>query len=445
MRKKGLFGDIYRVVRSNFISLFFQVIVGIILANQLGPDGTGLITAIMIVPMLAGTIAKLGIRRSTIYHLGKKLYPEKDILASLIYLALFISVLWVIISYFSYYFIDSRDQNLSLIWIVLMMIPFTVIVKFSMGVFVGKRMMKKFNVFQWLPDVLEFTFLLIFIALMGLDVRKALLALLFSNIILSVYSVYLIRHYVGFSFAFYPRIILDLLKLGLVFAISLLVLKLHYRVDILLLERLSGVKEVGFYALAARFAQKWQVPFAVGVVIMSRSAHALNQGRLLENINRLLRLSFLGGLLASIILYLLAPYIIPFLYGEKFLLSVQMLQAILPGILMFIIINTLGNYFAGQGKVWRILLINLFSFMINIALNLWWIPKWGGIGAAMATNISYGFAALMLLFYYSKISSQPVLKIIGYQKDDFNIIFKFKNYFKDQNEEELPQDHELLP
>jgi O-antigen/teichoic acid export membrane protein len=443
MRKKGIFNEIFRVVRSNLISLIFQVILGIILANKLGPDGTGLYATIMVVPMLAGTIAKLGVKRSTIYHLGKKIYPEKEIISSLFYLAIFISVLWMIFSYFSFYFVESADRNLPLIMIVLAMIPFSLIVNFSVGVFVGKRMMKKFNIFQWLPDLMELVFILIFVSFVGLDVKKALYALLLANIVLSVYAIYLINKYIEISFKFYPRIVLAMLKLGLVFAASLLVLKLHYRIDILLLERLSGVKEVGLYSLAARFAQKWQVPFTVGAVIVSRSANTVNLGRLQENINKLLRLSFLGGILASIILYFIAPYVIPLLYGARFTDSIVMIQAILPGILMLIVINTLSNYFAGQGNAWKIFLINAISLVINVMLNLWWIPFWGGIGAAMATNASYGFAAILFLFYYAKMSSQPVKKVVWYQKSDFDMIFKFRKFMKNETLMELPQDHEL--
>ena len=443
MRKKGIFSEILRVVRSNLISLIFQVVLGIILANKLGPDGTGLYATIMVVPMLAGTIAKLGVKRSTIYHLGKKIYPEKEIISSLIYLAIFISVLWGIFSYFSFYFVESAGQNLPLIMIVLAMIPFSLIVNFSIGVFVGKRMMRKFNIFQWLPDLLELVFILIFLAFFGLDVEKALYALLFANVVLSVYAIYLVNKYVEISFKFYPKIVLAMLKLGLVFAASLLVLKLHYRIDILLLEKLSGVKEVGLYSLAARFAQKWQVPFTVGAVIVSRSANTANLGRLQENINKLLRLSFLGGIMASIILYFIAPYIIPFLYGARFSDSIDMIRAILPGILMLIVINTLTNYFAGQGNAWNIFVVNAISLVLNIMLNLWWIPLWGGLGAAMATNVSYGFAAVLFLLYYSKMSLQPLKRIINYQKSDFDMIFRFRKFMKNETLMELPQDHEL--
>jgi O-antigen/teichoic acid export membrane protein len=164
---------------------------------------------------------------------------------------------------------------------------------------------------------------------------------------------------------------------------------------------------------------------------------------LIENINKLLRLSFLGGLLASIILYFISPYVIPFLYGAKFSESIGMIQAILPGILMLIVISTLSDYFVGQGKAWIIFAINACSLLINVALNLWWIPIWGGIGAAMATNVSYAFAAVLFLFYYSKMSSQAVITVVKYQKEDFNIIFNFRKYFKKDNLAELPQDHEL--
>jgi Na+-driven multidrug efflux pump len=47
--------------------------------------------------------------------------------------------------------------------------------------------------------------------------------------------------------------------------------------------------------------------------------------------------------------------------------------------------------------------LSLFSHgmgaLINVVLNLWWIPQYGIVGAAWATLISYAYASFFFLFF----------------------------------------------
>ena len=49
--------------------------------------------------------------------------------------------------------------------------------------------------------------------------------------------------------------------------------------------------------------------------------------------------------------------------------------------------------------------------MINFLLNLYFIPKLGGIGAAIATLVSYATASYFSLFFYAK--TWPLAKMMS--------------------------------
>jgi O-antigen/teichoic acid export membrane protein len=163
---------------------------------------------------------------------------------------------------------------------------------------------------------------------------------------------------------------------------------------------------------------------------MSRSANVDDIPRLDRDVAKLVRISFLIVFLAAIVLWLVIPYLLPLFFGAKFTPSIGIVRLMLPGIIMFVIVRILSGRFAGSGQ--PKLLISLFVpvLIVNIILNLFWIPKYGGLGAAMATNVSYSLGAIGMLILFSVKMQIPFSQILLYRASDFDFIRKFSNRFR---------------
>ena len=59
------------------------------------------------------------------------------------------------------------------------------------------------------------------------------------------------------------------------------------------------------------------------------------------------------------------------------------------------------------------------ALVINFILNLFLIPRFGGIGAAWSTNISYAAGSIIFILVYSRLVKMPVREIFRYRKGDF--------------------------
>jgi Na+-driven multidrug efflux pump len=59
--------------------------------------------------------------------------------------------------------------------------------------------------------------------------------------------------------------------------------------------------------------------------------------------------------------------------------------------------------------------MTFIPMVINVILNIWWIPKYGIVGSAYATLISYSFGPLTLLLFKKT-------------RGDIKKIFMAKNY-----------------
>lgn len=427
--KRSFFQDILGVLSSNIITLIINLLIGIIIARSLGPDVQGLYKSVLIVPLMIVSLAELGIRQSTMYYLGQNIYSINKIFTSLIYILIFTSSIGVLISYSILSTSNSKPDKL-LIFFAISYIPIKLLVTYISGIFLGKEDIKEFNKFKWIPSVFNLIGLVFFVLLLEMGIEGALSSFLIANIFFAFYAVRKVLKLINFSFEFDYYIIKNLLKLGFFYALSLFVIQLNYKIDILLLSELSNLNEVGYYGVGVSFSELiWQIPTAFGIVIMSRAANSNNEESINISVNKLLRISLLIGLVATVGLYILAPILIPLVYGDLYEKSIDIVQIILPGILFFIVFKVLNSRLAGKGKPEIALFVFAPSVIINILLNIIWIPKYGGIGSAWATNVSYIFSSIILIIVYSKKMNTTLKDMFYYKKSDFNVFVQLYNKF----------------
>lgn len=423
--------DIIKVSGSNTSVAIIKVIIGIVLTRLLGPEGRGVYAAIIVVPMIVLSFAELGIRRSTIYHIGKKEFSDQEVVSSLLFTILFSVIIGIVVCVFFFASIDNPAFTIPLIIIAILRIPVRLVRQYASGFFKGKEEFDLSIIIQWLYIITYFFLIVIFLWVLNWGVMGALLAMVLSNIISSVYAVYKLNREVPIEFKYKPVVLKSLLKFGLVYSIAVFIMVLNVKVDIIILGSLSTMEQVGFYSLATSIVTNWQVPFSLGGLIISKSANSEDHEELNHKIARLIRISVIISFVLYLVLYFIAPFLIQLLYGKEFMSSVQMVRILIPGILMLIVVRLMGNRLAGEGRPYIFMFISVPSLILNVGLNYLWIPQYGGIGAAMATLVSYSFLAVFGVFIYSKVVRMPVTEIFHFRKNDLNfLINKLRSIIK---------------
>ncbi len=426
MAPRSFLKDISSVFGSNLLALTNAFLVDVILSRQLGPEGRGLYMSILVVPLIVVSFALLGIRRSAVFHLGKKTFDENRTVSGVLILLIITSALAVIISGIALLITKPEGLTAPMAILALLTIPVKLILVYSGGIYIGKEEFRRSNLQVWVPQFLNLIGIIAFVWIVRWYVPGALLALLLANLAVAIISLnYLSRNYT-IRIRLDSEVIGSLARMGIVYALAVVIMQLNYRVDILLLQKLSTLKEVGYYSLGVAISDKlWQLPSAIGLVVMSRSANTNDEYRLNRDVARLLRLSFLLVLAVAVILWLIIPWLLPLIFGSRFTPSVAIVQWMLPGILMFVIVRILSGRFAGQGQPLTLISIFVPALILNILLNFLWIPSHGGIGAAWASNVSYTAGALALLLVYSVKMQIPMYEIVRYRKSDFDFIANF--------------------
>lgn len=423
--------DVISVGLSKGAIIIFGLATSIITARYLGPEGNGIIAGLLVYPSLFMSIGSLGIRQSTTYFLGKNIYNEESIKAAITQIWALSTLISIAICFILMYYFSNSGNNLLWVLLALAPIPFSLFNTYNSGIFLGKNDISTFNKINWIPTFVSLVAMVLFVMGLKMGVSGALIA----NIggVLFMFTVLLFRNKFlkSFSLKLDWEIIQNMLSLGLTYAIALFVINLNYKIDIVLLDQLSTAYEMGIYSKGSGITQYlWQIPMLFSTIVFARSAISKNDRAFSVKVAQLLRVSFIFIALGSLLLLLLSEFIIIGMYGEPFRGSISVLNYLLPGVLILTVYKVMNMDLAGKGKPWVSLWAMIPALIVNIVGNLWYIPKYGANGAALASTISYSLAGIIFLYSYSKASNMTIKEILHYKKSDFDPIINLVQNLK---------------
>lgn len=423
--------DVFSVGVSKTLMIVFGLTTSIIVARVLGPENNGVIAALLVYPSLFMSFGSLGIRQSTTYFLGKGIFSENQIKTAITQIWLITAVLSIAVCFVLMRYFSKSGENIWLVVLALLPIPFTLFNTYNSGVFLGKNQISTFNKINWIPTLVILIITTILVLWLSFGISGYLIALIGGPIFISVILLFKNKFIQAFSFNYNWRIINQMLSLGLVYALALLIINLNYRVDVILLDNLSTSFETGIYSKGVSVTEYlWQIPMLLSTVVFARSAVSKDDKAFSIRVAQLLRLSFLTIGIAALILFLLSKFIIVLMYGEAFSGSIMVLNTLLPGVLLLTIFKVINMDLSGKGKPWVSLKAMIPALLINVVLNIVFIPKYGAVGAALASTISYSIAAILFIFFYSKETKIPVIDIVSYKASDFQPIVQLLKKLK---------------
>ena len=187
----------------------------------------------------------------------------------------------------------------------------------------------------------------------------------------------------------------------------------NLRIDQLMLGNLQGPDSVGAYAAAARLSEVWYfVPVAIATAVFPALIQSRELGSVVyaRRVQRLLNLMIWLSVPLAIAVSLGSGIIIELLYGARFADAAPMLA-----------IHVWAGPFVFLGAVLSKWLITegflKFSFVrhgmgaaVNVIANLALIPALGGVGAAIATLLSYAAASFLACFLYRP--TRPIARMM---------------------------------
>jgi O-antigen/teichoic acid export membrane protein len=189
---------------------------------------------------------------------------------------------------------------------------------------------------------------------------------------------------------------------GLAYA-GMLAQFLNYRADIWIVQYFCGSAALGLYSLAANLAMMlWVLPRATSTVLFPVMATArATQG--FQDAARLARLVFAATLALAVPLSLLARWWITLFYGAAFAGSSLPFVILLLGCVPFALCVVQAAAVAGVNRLDVNVISSTLGLVATVVLDLILIPRFGILGAAVASAASYLVTALVVLRAFARL------------------------------------------
>lgn len=177
--------------------------------------------------------------------------------------------------------------------------------------------------------------------------------------------------------------------------LSALTVMVYMKVDQVMLKWMISDHAVGEYSVAVKLSEVWYfVPMIISQSLFPAivNAREVSEVEYKKRLQRLLNLMSKFSCVVIIATFFLGDFIVLTLFGEKYSGAADIL-AIHIFALIFVSFGVVsGNWLLAENETslsfWR----TFVGMIFNVFLNCWFIPLWGGIGAAWATLISYAIA-----------------------------------------------------
>ena len=416
-------------VRGEATSTFaFQVfgmaagaITNIVIARTLGPPGKGILTLLGSGVFMATSLGALGLQAASVYLIGKGRFTKEEMAAAVTVTGLATGVLCAIATWL---FLPRFQGTVPLTPLMigataLVVMPALLRLNLS-GIFLATGRMFAYNLsLAGLSVAWTIGAFVLLVPLRG-GVQDAVLAL--------------VRHPdrggAGHHCGRLPeapprtrglwRCLRSSLGFGLQTYAANLIWIMVLRIDSFILAAYRSAAEVGIYSVAVLVAEVMlHLPRSLSLVLTRRFA----AGALLPTAHLAARASRLGSMAVfglGIGLAVLAQPVIPFIFGAGFTASTPPLLWLLPGIASLSIAAPLSLYLVQQrGKpVWTGGSA-LIALLINVGLNLLWIPRHGAVGAAWASSVAYTVHAVVIALLFRNQTGLGWAHLVLPRRDDF--------------------------
>jgi O-antigen/teichoic acid export membrane protein len=239
-------------------------------------------------------------------------------------------------------------------------------------------------------------------------------------IVLLLFFLY-IRQRKHFTYLFMGEIDLagsvPFIREGLVFTILMAANILYNKIDIIMLEKMLGSVEVGYYSGATRFIYPFMfISSAFMTAIFPSLVKHSNDLNKFKSI-QYLALYYLGGvgILLSTLLYFGATFIFHTFFDNKFDDSIPVFKVLVWYLAIVFIYGSISNNLVAKNKVKFLVYLNLIMMLVNIFLNFFLIPELGAKGAALATITCELIILISTSLYWRSIiiSDRPALEPVS--------------------------------
>jgi len=186
----------------------------------------------------------------------------------------------------------------------------------------------------------------------------------------------------------------------------------NLNLDKIMLGHLSNNTELGFYAVASNLSQIcYTFPVLIGATLapLLTKHYSLNRTRYNYLSTQTFSFLFWLSLAMSLVVYFASDTLITFVFGEAYIYSAKILSIQIFSTIFLYHISFRKRLLLIEGQQHFVFIMSLGMVVVNYIANYLLIPRFGGLGAAIASLSSWAFSALILPLFFKSTRNHTKL------------------------------------
>lgn len=389
-------------------------ILTIIAARLLGASTFGIFTYILAFGGIVTFFEDAGIGMFTTREIAKSPTEKYNIFTSSLNLKIILIIISIVVFFTIGTTLSINTESFLLIIAVSIVLLTDAFQGFFVSVLRAQERMHQESYIKIISASSVFFFGLLFISLAPTATNLAL-GYALGGLVGLGFALFYIRNYLKkFTlFRIKKQYIRDIFKTSWPYTIVLLSSLMILNVDTLFLGAFTNSETVGQYNAANRLVQiAYILPQVITITLFPRVVQNIRENNYIQTLFKKINITlFIGATITVIGSILLAPVVIPFLFGAEYQDSIQIFTILSLGFIPVFLGQNFNNFVFAFDNQKSFVAINILGFLLNIGLNILLIPAFGTSGAAFATVTSlciiHGYTGIKI---YTHIKHQTPLK-----------------------------------
>lgn len=384
-----------------------SLVVAIFIAKFLGPRDFGDLSFAIAFTSIIAAVGTLGLDSFIIRELLNKPESRDEILGTSFSMRFWVSIILVPASILIYLFFrnttNTPGNELTLIITLcasaLIFKAFNIIDYYFQSQVKSKNVVHVQNICLFISSLLK-----IILVLLKLPLVYFALALVLDGLMMAIGLVIIYHKQNLFmrNWSFSASRAKSLLDKSWPLILSAIMVTLYMQIDILMLKYFTGATEVGIYSAAAKVSEAWYfIPIAIITSVFPAilNAKKSDPDRYKKRLQNLYDLLMVISLPVALVISPLSDTFILLLYGDKFVGAGLILSIHIWSCIFVFLGSASSQYLLAEGFTMISFYRTAIGAVVNILLNIWLIPLYGGLGASIATLIAYSVTTFSLVFF----------------------------------------------
>ena len=388
----------------------------ILISRLLGREGKGTFVAISTLPGTLTVLGSLALPNAVNYFAGKghsvASLTRAAFALTAVFSALLIAIAWFFLPWLESSFLSAAAGHDTLLRVILLTLPMSMLVTFGASILYGRQDVRAYNFIQIGQAVTSLLSAVVLVGVLRLGVPGAVAGSVLVTVLTTVAVMETVRR-LGRRDSAGPTVPRRaLFSYGLRLYPSSFGGFANARADTYILQALlvNSPEQLGLYATAVTMAELvFYVPDSIATLFMPRVA-----GSTVEDANRMLgRFARFSTLVTVGIALALIPvaFVGIHLVLPQFVDCLPAFFVLLPAVVSLSLAKIMISYMAGRGRAGMVSVANVVALVLNVGLNIILIPRFGIVGASLASLGSYTALATMTLLVACRLSGQGPLSL----------------------------------